>query len=210
MHLEKELKKHPDALFLDIGANLGMYSIIAAKMGHKVIAFEPLQRNVEKICASVADNELGDNVRVYYSALSNKPNEYVIFRRHARNIGGTSTVGRNISDVTGAFGVDYSTTITLDDLEKEFRGKKLIVKMDIEGSECRAIAGGLHALKSASSIEVLLTEWFQVGTRCEDGEEYVKNLESLGLKPYTVDGHEKLGEWRYWRDIDLMFRSSPP
>ena len=38
-----------NALLLDIGANLGIHSLYAAKMGFKVWAVEPQQRNLIKV-----------------------------------------------------------------------------------------------------------------------------------------------------------------
>ncbi len=207
--LEEALLKNPDALFVDIGANLGMCSLTAAKMGHRVIAFDPLKANVNKICASVAENDLADNIRVYFSALLDAPGEYVSFPRRFHSVAGTE-IRRSSKPLTGEYGVNYSKTITLDDVQHEFRGRKLIIKMDIEGFECRVIAGGLRALASADSVEMVVSEWFQVARSCEDdGDQYVRNLRSLGLEPYSVDGERKLGSWRQWYDHDLVFRRSP-
>ena len=36
------LNKYPTAYVVDIGSNIGMYSLFAAAKGHKVFAFEPL------------------------------------------------------------------------------------------------------------------------------------------------------------------------
>ncbi len=38
MQVQRELTKYPQAMFLNIGANIGYYSLLAASMGHHVIA----------------------------------------------------------------------------------------------------------------------------------------------------------------------------
>ena len=40
---------NPDILFLDVGANLGIHSLYAAKLGHRVVAVEPQERNLIKV-----------------------------------------------------------------------------------------------------------------------------------------------------------------
>ncbi len=36
--IQQGLSKYPDALFMDLGANIGYYSLLAARSGHKTIA----------------------------------------------------------------------------------------------------------------------------------------------------------------------------
>ena len=40
-------------VFLDVGANVGWFSMVALSLGHSVIAFEPFERNVALMCASL-------------------------------------------------------------------------------------------------------------------------------------------------------------
>ena len=43
INLVRENHPNSEVLFIDIGANLGYYSLSAASLGYKVIAFEPMQ-----------------------------------------------------------------------------------------------------------------------------------------------------------------------
>ena len=45
-----ENNANKDAIVLDIGANLGIHGLYAAKLGHRVWAIEPQQRNIIKVC----------------------------------------------------------------------------------------------------------------------------------------------------------------
>ena len=58
--------------FVDIGANEGYFSLLAASLGARVTAFEPVARNVELLLASACLNEFHDNIVVYDVALSNE------------------------------------------------------------------------------------------------------------------------------------------
>lgn len=45
----KMMEEYKDAVFLDIGANIGMYTVMVAAMGRKVIAVDPLMNNLALI-----------------------------------------------------------------------------------------------------------------------------------------------------------------
>ena len=40
---------NPDALFLDVGANLGIHGLYVAKLGYRVWAIEPQEKNLIKV-----------------------------------------------------------------------------------------------------------------------------------------------------------------
>jgi hypothetical protein len=63
--------KHGEVLF-DIGANIGLYSIYAAKTGIKVLAFEPESQNYALLNKNVFLNRCADNVMCLNVALSDK------------------------------------------------------------------------------------------------------------------------------------------
>ncbi len=61
----------PGAVFVDIGANVGMYTIWAAKTrGVQAYAFEPESQNFALLNKNIVRNALGENVRAYCASLS--------------------------------------------------------------------------------------------------------------------------------------------
>lgn len=52
---------------------------------------------------------------------------------------------------SGKLGTDYSRAITVDGIQSTGilppPGSRVVLKVDVEGSECRALAGALHYLK---------------------------------------------------------------
>ncbi|MGH8012563.1 MAG: FkbM family methyltransferase, partial [Candidatus Binataceae bacterium] len=61
-HLQRALEEalHPNSIFYDIGANVGFFSVIGARLvggDGRVIAFEPLSTNAEMIERNAAANE---------------------------------------------------------------------------------------------------------------------------------------------------------
>jgi FkbM family methyltransferase len=61
----------PGDLFLDIGANIGVYSVYAAECGAEVIAVEPVPHNAERVRENLAVN--GYAGQVVQAALSDHP-----------------------------------------------------------------------------------------------------------------------------------------
>ena len=60
-----------DSFFVDIGANIGWYSLLALSLGHRVLAFEPMRNNVELLRQSLCLNPgLGENLELHEVALS--------------------------------------------------------------------------------------------------------------------------------------------
>lgn len=58
-----------DSLFWDVGANVGPYTLVAASLGHQVVAFEPSLTNAARLQANVLLNGFQDRVLVAPIAL---------------------------------------------------------------------------------------------------------------------------------------------
>jgi len=63
--------------FLDVGANIGYFTLWAAALGHKVIAVEPMKKNIAQLRASVCLNgpAFASNIQLYHTAVSAKPRD---------------------------------------------------------------------------------------------------------------------------------------
>ena len=61
----------PTETFLDVGANIGQYSLYAAKKGISVYAFEPQALNYAELYTNIWLNKLGHKINGYCIALSN-------------------------------------------------------------------------------------------------------------------------------------------
>ena len=125
---------HPGETFVDIGANVGCLSLLAAKIAGprgRVISIEPNPTNLQRIYAAIVLNRF-ENVRVLPYAASD--------RRATFSLGG-GTSNTHLIDPTG-FDVEarYAQSIVPDE---ELAGLDAIhlIKMDIEGHEPLALRG---------------------------------------------------------------------
>jgi len=126
---------HPGHYFVDIGANIGTYTIRAARLlgaSGRVFAFEPLEANNSRLIAAVQANLL-TNVEVVKCAVGDRQGTVIIHdggRESSASLG--HTTGR-------AFDVRITT---LDCFVAETGMRRLDwIKMDIEGQEPVALAG---------------------------------------------------------------------
>lgn len=134
----------PGDNFLDVGANVGVYTILAAScIGEtgSVDAFEPMEATARRIEEQIALNKL-DNVEVHRFAVSNQ-NQIVDFG-YADN----SAMMHMQRDGESEEEAMHVQGIRLDDFKP---GKRYAMgKMDIEGAEPLALQGGLNRLAEAN------------------------------------------------------------
>ncbi len=129
----------PD-LFLDIGSNFGLYAITAGTMGiDEVHAFEPVMRKYLQICGSIALNRFADRVHAHQLAVGAQAGTGEI-----HIVPGLSVVSRFRSATEGT-DWDFSETqpvriAAIDDLF-DCEGRRVLVKIDVEGGEVEALAG---------------------------------------------------------------------
>ena len=65
----------PQAVFIDAGANIGVYTVSAAVLGRTVFAFEPVREYFKALSHSVAVNKLSKKVHLYNYALMEKESD---------------------------------------------------------------------------------------------------------------------------------------
>ena len=128
-------------VLVNAGANIGYYCCIAASMGKRALAFEPVALNVQYLIKNVEANGWKDRVEVYPMALSDKQGVVKIY--------GGGTGASLLAGWAGA-SAQYSTlvaTTTLDQaLGDRFHGMRCLILVDIEGAEKALLDGALALL----------------------------------------------------------------
>lgn len=185
----------------DVGANVGYVTLLLARQvgaGGRVIAFEALPANLERLKTHIEMNDASQQVTV---------EPYAVGRGD-----GTARFHVGVSDDTGRLegsagritlkGESIEVPVlSLDTYAYERKNQvPQVVKMDIEGGEVLAVAGMRHLLKEnrplmlieIHSAEAAKTVWEHLSDagyriyRMEKGYAPVASLAGLGRKAYVV------------------------
>jgi len=138
------LQAHPNSTFLDVGANIGFFSLLAASAGAaKVISIEALPSNVVMLAASVASNSFEHIIHVYpYTVGAEEQKGMSVCILTESDNQGHSFVSTQAEDCTKV------TMWTIDDILKNAGISKVdFMKIDIEGYEAHALRGMLSTLR---------------------------------------------------------------
>jgi FkbM family methyltransferase len=166
----------------DIGANVGMYSIFAARArGARVFAFEPESQNYAILNRNVHLNSLSGRVSAYCAALSDRAGfsqlHLSMFVPGASCHSYGAPLDHNNQPVVSQFAQGCIAT-TLDDLvAAEAMPVPTHVKIDVDGLEHKVIAGARSTLTDRRVRSVLI----EINTALEEHWEIVDTLLALGF-----------------------------
>lgn len=151
----------PGDVFVDVGANVGMYSVYAAAACRaRVFAFEPESQNYAELCRNIQLNDAQRELTAYCAALSDQPVE--VSRLLLRTFGSGFSFhdfGRPSRDYDAATRfAQGSVAFSLDHLvESGALPCPAHVKIDVDGHEQRVIRG-MEKLLAAKRLHTLLLE----------------------------------------------------
>lgn len=156
---ETELvRKHlkPGDVFLDVGANIGWYSLLASTIvgdGGHVYAFEPRRPTVEYLRRSVSMNRVDALVTIYDFGLDENDGEQLLaWPKNTRNPGHSALAMSPVADE------DDAIPIRVRALDAVGLSKVDFIKIDVEGAEMRVLEGGKATIDS--NRPVVLSELY--------------------------------------------------
>jgi len=129
-------------IFIDVGANIGIYSLRTAQLGYAPIiyAFEPDPRNYSQFRGNLLINNMIDRIQLYQLAVSSLSGELGFHPYPDGYTDMTRVADANYPEIT-----KFKTT-TLDDMITA-KGKKIFIKIDVEGHELAVLKGATRVLR---------------------------------------------------------------
>ncbi len=172
----KRLQKHNVDLFVDCGANIGLYSVLLgvhAKSIQEIIAFEPVPSTFERLTHHIKINGLEEKVTCKRLALGDRSDVAEIqFTPHSS---GVATLSERVI-TRGNRNFTETLEISIEPFDKlnTSTGRNVFIKIDVEGYTLSVLNGMTQFLSNNTCL-------LQVET-AEDAEEILRTLAPLGYK----------------------------
>lgn len=177
----------PGDIFVDVGANIGLYTLIAARLVGgigRVYAFEPCSVAFERL---VLNTKLNRFVNIYCEKLALSDSTSQLDMKIS--LDGQDAWNSLVSPIEGgAFAVEMVSCVKWDDFADEngLVGHITMMKIDVEGWELHVLKGGYHVLSRPDApvlqIEFADRTMHSAGSSCI---ELYRLLEKLGYQMFT-------------------------
>lgn len=147
---ELRSRLHSNNIFIDAGANIGVYTILASHLvgdGGKVIAIEMMPDTAAILRRHVILNSC-NNVFVVEKALSSRAGEIIVAKVTKGKYGQASITTNWNEGVVDSFDVETTTLDAVCDENSDID----LMKMDLEGAEAQALAGSSNTLPKIKAV----------------------------------------------------------
>jgi len=174
---------------VDIGANIGYYSILAAQLtgsNGKVFAFEPDKRHFEKLSNHIRLNAC-ENVVIENKGISDKAEKLRLYLSpdNSSDHATYPVEGRENYEVEVVALDQYCTDRDIDRVN--------LVKIDVQGYEPVAFEGMKETLRKNQDIKVISEFWPDGIRRAhQDPDAYLQAFEEFGFNSYLVTERKKI------------------
>ena len=148
----------PGNVFFDIGANVGAYTLPAAKKlktGNNIYSFEPEPGNFKRLDYNCSINDFSKNINRFRVAISASDGSADLYQSEDIHSGWHSL--SEFKDVSS--GKIEVTTVKLDSFIEKYKIKKIdLVKIDVEANEFEVLEGAVNSLK-ANIFKIIFIEF---------------------------------------------------
>jgi FkbM family methyltransferase len=196
-----------DAIFWDVGANVGVYSLYAAKMKDaNVLAFEPVFFNYYVFNRSIQANVLDRKVRAFAFAIGDATRFDDMYLADLQDGSALHTYGVPAVDGTNEKFRQAAACFSIDDLvEKHGLAAPQHLKIDVDGFESRVLEGAIRTL-ARPSLRTVMIELAVSGSEdavqtkiLNAGLEFVGRFHRLDSAPVCNHLFARQGEAGKWR-----------
>lgn len=196
-------------VFIDIGANIGYDSLLAASMvgdTGAVVAVEPVPSTFELLHANIAANSYATNVRTVNVAVSDRRGTLGLYEFGPRNIGATTTVPTRRCRCFGPsalaeFGrlAGTATALPLGEiLTAEEMSRARLIKIDVEGAEAPIIADILdHVGEYPPSMDLVV----EADPELADWAGLLARLAAAGFSAWLIANCYEPASYEQWREF---------
>jgi len=186
----------PGDTVLDLGANLGVYTLHAARAvgpGGRVHGFEPNRRYAELVARSLAVNGFDGHAQVHAAAVGETAGEAQL--RFSWAWGGGGHLALAEGGLTEGEESQRCPVVALDEMFNDPGFTVNVMKLDIEGAEARALRGMWRLLERSPEARLIFE--FAPGLIAGQGvgaAEMIHLLRELGFRFWSIGETSRLSE----------------
>jgi FkbM family methyltransferase len=183
----------PGDTFIDVGANIGYFSLLAANLVGKsgrAVAIEPSPKLFAALCHNLARNHM-QNVRAVNVAVSDRKGVSKLFKGTEYHSGLTTTIEKR--------GLKFECEIEAAPLNAilypEEMQKARFIKIDVEGAEWAAVVGmGQILCSGRTDLEIMVeVDPKLLANQGKRPEDLVKIFSDAGFYPYSLENDYSAG-----------------
>jgi FkbM family methyltransferase len=172
----------PGEVLVDVGANVGMYTIWAARTrGARVIAFEPESLNYALLNRNIVANGLAAQVVAYCAAISDRSGFGELHLSQFMAGGSCHSLNEKLDPYHRPSSPVYTQGCVSASLDELVRAGRVppphYIKIDVDGFEPKVIRGAAETIR-AGTVRSLLIE---VNQNLPDHMDMVRELNALGF-----------------------------
>jgi FkbM family methyltransferase len=190
-------KLRPDDVFLDVGANIGVFSLFSAMRlstdGH-VYSCEPHLPTAAQLLKNVATNGLEDRISVLAIAVSGEDG-FIPFRirRWREGASGSQLQVKGSPAMKSSVAIELKCAMTIDTMiERKIIRPPSLIKIDTDGIEIPIAHGMSRLLTSQNRPRSILIE-------VQQGE-YKDHVDFFSSRGYRLSETHIIGKWTKLRD----------
>ena len=203
----------PGEVLIDIGANVGMYSTLAAiGRGMRVFAFEPESQNYSLLNQNIYLNDVADKVTAFCGALSDTDGLSTLHLAHMDAGGAFHASGEsldfNLEPMRSSF-AQGCVLMTLDRLvEQGTVPMPDHIKLDVDGFEHKVVNGMMNTIKNPKVKSVAI----ELNPTLAEHRQVFSQMAELGFSYFDNQRAESCLEEGPFKDIGnvIFYRPSWP
>lgn len=193
----------PGDLFVDIGANVGTYTVIASGVcGAHTVAFEPVELAYQRLQRNVRINDLGGLVEAINSGVSDRDGviEFTV---------NSDTTNRVVNANERRTGLNKAETNELPvvRLDTALAGREpTLMKIDVEGWELPVLAGATKVLVGEKLLACIIEVNDSALEYGFDPKSILLTLREHGFEPFDYDpASQRLQDWKGGDGTNVLF-----
>jgi len=140
-------------VFIDVGANIGKYSVIMAREGWFVYAFEPVKSNFDSLEKNIQLNNVEKGVEMHNIGMGNKIEKKCISFQNGKHAEASVVIKMENS---------HKEKVEINKIDSFFKGKKIkqpvVLKIDVEGFEYAVLEGAKKFIEKKHPT-IILEMW---------------------------------------------------